>query len=28
VINGVIGVLERRLMRWQTTSTKGSVMTV
>jgi NitT/TauT family transport system permease protein len=28
VINGVIGLLERRLMRWQATSTKGSVMTV
>ncbi|MFZ9697704.1 MAG: ABC transporter permease [Ilumatobacteraceae bacterium] len=28
LINGVIGLLERRLMRWQATSTKGSVMTV
>jgi ABC-type nitrate/sulfonate/bicarbonate transport system permease component len=27
-INGVIGLLERRLMRWQATSTKGSVMVV
>jgi NitT/TauT family transport system permease protein len=28
LINGAIGLLERRLMRWQATSTKGSVMTV
>ena len=28
IINGAIGILERRLMRWQATSTKGSVMTV
>lgn len=28
VINGAIGLLEKRLLRWQTTSTKGSVMTV
>lgn len=27
-INGAIGLLERRLMRWQATSTKGSVMVV
>lgn len=28
IINGVIGLLERRLMRWQATSTRGSVMTI
>lgn len=28
IINGAIGLLERRLMRWQATSTKGSVMTI
>jgi ABC-type nitrate/sulfonate/bicarbonate transport system permease component len=28
IINGAIGLLERRLLRWQATSTKGSVMTV
>lgn len=28
VINGAIGLLEKRFLRWQTTSTKGSVMTV
>jgi NitT/TauT family transport system permease protein len=28
LINGAIGLLEKRLLRWQTTSTKGSVMTV
>ena len=28
IINGAIGILERRLMRWQATSTKGSVMTI
>lgn len=28
LINSAVGLLERRLMRWQATSTKGSVMTV
>lgn len=28
IINGAIGLLERRLMRWQATSTKGAVMTI
>lgn len=28
IINGVIGLLEKRLLRWQATSTKGSVMTI
>jgi NitT/TauT family transport system permease protein len=28
MINGAIGLLERRLMRWQATSTKGAVMTI
>jgi len=28
IINGAVGLLERRLMRWQATSTKGSVMTI
>jgi NitT/TauT family transport system permease protein len=28
LINGAVGLLERRLLRWQTTSSKGSVMTV
>lgn len=28
IINGTVGLLERRLMRWQATSTKGSVLTI
>lgn len=28
IINALVGLLERRFMRWQSTSTKGSVMTV
>lgn len=28
LINGGIGLVERRLLRWQATSTKGSVMTI
>lgn len=28
IINALVGLVERRFMRWQSTSTKGSVMTV
>lgn len=28
IINALVGLLEKRLMRWQSSSTKGSVLTL